>query len=820
MKTKFILTILLFLNFCLLSSQVPQGFNYQAVARDATGNPIINTLLPVRITIQSDSLGETTFWIEEHSSVTTNSFGIFTLVLGKGVKQSGSTVSTFNDIDWTVTPKFIKTEVNYGGWKIMGSSRLWTVPYSMVSGNFIGNLAGDVTGKQGETVVSKVSGTIEKLAVKGAVVSNDSALFEVKNRTGQTVFAVYNEGVRVYIDDGVTKGTKGGFAIGGFGTEKGTSDPLFVVNADSIRAYIKQNPGKGSKGGFAIGGFSTTKGTANDYLLVSPDSIRAYIAPGTGKGSKGGFAIGGFDPIKTATGEEYLRVTRDSTRVYIDDKTKGTKGSFAIGGFSTTKGGNASFFDVATNSEGVINPSQNRVLWYPIKNAFLAGKVLIEKPDSVGVNSFATGFESKAKGQYSQALGYKAIARGDYSTAIGKYAVANKSSSFAFGENAKATGDEGYAFGRGAIADGFRSFALGSAGVDSAGQTTGVAYAKRDYSFVLGQGSQSLGIGAFAFGLADTASGNFSLAMGYKTSAKGPSSTAIGNQTSASTYNSTAIGYHAIASGIGSTAIGYQTVASGSQSVAMGMTTTCSGNWATALGDRTKAIGNFSTAMGAWAYAIGTYSSAMGFTTKAKPYASFVIGQFNDTTCISTTSWNLQDPLFIVGNGTFYTNLKNAFTILKNSNVGINMLNPGQKLDIAGGNGRVESGYNWLTDSDIRFKNNIYTLEKCLEKVLAMRGVSFDLISDSLNVGIKRKNIGFIAQELENVVPEVVITGSDGFKSVAYDKLTAILTEAIKEQHQQIESTKQENQLLKSELDELKALVNNLIANQTSKGGN
>ena len=67
----------------------------------------------------------------------------------------------------------------------MGSTRFWSVPYSQVSG--------------------ALSGSLNKLAVKGNVVSPDSALFEVKNNTGQTVFAVYNEGVRVYVDDGKIK---------------------------------------------------------------------------------------------------------------------------------------------------------------------------------------------------------------------------------------------------------------------------------------------------------------------------------------------------------------------------------------------------------------------------------------------------------------------------------------------------------------------------------------------------------------------------------------------------------------------------------------
>jgi hypothetical protein len=332
MQTKILLTLLASLNYCLLSSQTTQGFNYQAIARDVSGNAITNHLLPVRITIQSDSLSGTTFWIEEHNSVTTNSFGLFNLIIGKGEKKSGSTKDYFSDIEWTVTPKFIKTEIDYGGWKNMGSSRLWAVPYSMVSGD--------------------LAGPLKKLAVTGQTSNMEEALFEVKNKNGQTVFAVYNEGVRIYVDDGITKGaTKGGFAIGGFGSVKTPSQEYFRVTRDSTRVYLNDTGAKATKGGFAIGGFDPVKGGIQDFLTVSTDSVRIFINTNQAKGTaKGGFAIGGFDPVK-AGNEEYLRVTRDSTRVYLNDTgAKGTKGGFAIGGFENLKGKGQEYLRITDDS--------------------------------------------------------------------------------------------------------------------------------------------------------------------------------------------------------------------------------------------------------------------------------------------------------------------------------------------------------------------------------------------------------------------------------------------------------------------------------------
>jgi uncharacterized protein (TIGR02145 family) len=256
-KRFFLILTLCFALFALrpAAAQIPQGFNYQAIARDASGNPLINTALPVTITIQSDSLGGTIFWEELHSSVTTNSFGLFSLVIGKGARQSSSSVASFSDINWAITPRFIRTQIFYKSELLnMGTSRLWSVPFSMSAG--------------------ELSGPVDKLEVAGKTDLNDEALFEVKNKDGQIIFAVYNKGVRVFVDEGA-KGIKGGFAIGGFGAEKVNSQPLFVVSPDSIRAYIDPNAGKTVKGGFAIGGYASGKeGTGEEYLRVTTDSVK------------------------------------------------------------------------------------------------------------------------------------------------------------------------------------------------------------------------------------------------------------------------------------------------------------------------------------------------------------------------------------------------------------------------------------------------------------------------------------------------------------------------------------------------------------------
>jgi ribonuclease PH len=66
--------------------------------------------------------------------------------------------------------------------------------------------------------------------------------------------------------------------------------------------------------------------------------------------------------------------------------------------------------------------------------------------------------------------------------------------------------------------------------------------------------------------------------------------------------------------------------------------------------------------------------------------------------------------------------------------------------------------------------------------VKALRGVSFDWIESG------NSEVGVIAQEVEEVIPDVVSTNDQGIKSVKYGNLVGVLIEAIKEQQQRIEA--------------------------------
>jgi len=90
--------------------------------------------------------------------------------------------------------------------------------------------------------------------------------------------------------------------------------------------------------------------------------------------------------------------------------------------------------------------------------------------------------------------------------------------------------------------------------------------------------------------------------------------------------------------------------------------------------------------------------------------------------------------------------------------------------------------------SDERWKKNIEPLTASLDKVMRLEGVSYDWKTDEYpEMGFTRdRQIGFIAQDVEEVFPELVQTDSNGYKAIYYGQMVAILLEAMKEQQAEI----------------------------------
>jgi hypothetical protein len=93
----------------------------------------------------------------------------------------------------------------------------------------------------------------------------------------------------------------------------------------------------------------------------------------------------------------------------------------------------------------------------------------------------------------------------------------------------------------------------------------------------------------------------------------------------------------------------------------------------------------------------------------------------------------------------------------------------------------------FVTYSDATLKKDIKPLDNALDKVMSMRGVTYEFKNGQSNDGAAHREVGFLAQEMKQTVPEVVYGNGDGNLGIDYAKLTSVLVEAVKSQQDQIE---------------------------------
>ena len=96
--------------------------------------------------------------------------------------------------------------------------------------------------------------------------------------------------------------------------------------------------------------------------------------------------------------------------------------------------------------------------------------------------------------------------------------------------------------------------------------------------------------------------------------------------------------------------------------------------------------------------------------------------------------------------------------------------------------------------SDKRLKDNLKPISQSIDKLNKLTGYEFDW-NDKQDI-YKGHDLGVIAQEVEEVLPELVRKNSNGFKAVKYEKIIPLLIEALKDQQEQIDE-------LKKKLEEL-----------------
>ncbi len=338
--------------------------------------------------------------------------------------------------------------------------------------------------------------------------------------------------------------------------------------------------------------------------------------------------------------------------------------------------------------------------------------------------------------------------------------------------------------------------------------------------------------------------GQYSFASGLNNRAQGFGATAMGRDTEATNSYAFASGFFSNADGQYSTAMGYNTDA-----FALG---------STALGYSTDAVANYSFAAGYFAEAQAIYSVAIGNAVQAQSYASMAVGRYN-VGGGSATSWLTSDPIFEIGIGTGPSTRANAVTVRKNGNVGIGTTVPLDRLHV---NGRlrlqtveyIEDGgiseiaargdirptsdniydlgtsvLRWddvfatngtIQTSDRREKTNIETTPYGLGEIMQLQPVRYNW----KRAPNDKKKIGLIAQDLLEIIPEVVKTHdwqdvdeSDNPEQrlvkldrmgVYYSDLIPVLIKAIQEQQIIINSQNSKIDSIETKLNAMLELMN------------
>ena len=299
------------------------GFSYQAVIRNAEGELITNKQVEVKFTLKHDG----TNFYSEKQNVKTNEYGNIQVVVGNGEKIDGD----FANVPWSSFDVKMEVAVDIDGKSIiLGEVPVSGAPYAMYA-----QKAGGLTSKSANT-------------------KDGDALFAVNDANGNPVFAVFADGIVVYVDDtDATKAKRSGFVVTGREATKGdAATEYFSVTAEGTQIYVddadNQN-GKALRSGFVVTGRSATKnGETTDYLTVSDNGTTIYVDGDPDsyrdeKAMRSGFVVTGRSATKGGSEPQYFSATVDGTTIYIDDTSadKALRSGFVVTGREATKGGEA-----------------------------------------------------------------------------------------------------------------------------------------------------------------------------------------------------------------------------------------------------------------------------------------------------------------------------------------------------------------------------------------------------------------------------------------------------------------------------------------------
>lgn len=164
------------------NAQAPQAIPFQAVARDISGNPLLNQNISLQFRLRQGSAGGSILYTETHSTVT-NSIGSFTVNIGLGTIVTG----TFTTINWGNGSKFIQVEMDPAGgvaYLNLGTQQMLSVPYALLSATSTGSWS--LTGNAGTVDGTNFIGSSDNVPLSFKV--NNQKAGRIDQITNSTFF--------------------------------------------------------------------------------------------------------------------------------------------------------------------------------------------------------------------------------------------------------------------------------------------------------------------------------------------------------------------------------------------------------------------------------------------------------------------------------------------------------------------------------------------------------------------------------------------------------------------------------------------------------
>ena len=217
------LSLLLCISSISTYSQVPQAFNYQAVARGSNGEPLVNQSIGVNINILSGSANGTISYSENHA-VVTNDFGLFSLMVGSGTAVSNS----WSNINWSEGSKYLEIAIDILGgtnYETVGTVQLLSVPYALYAANSGGDADSDPTNE------------IQQIKIEGTEISiSDGNTIDVGsvNTDAQTLSLVGN-------DLSISGGNTIAFPVGSVDADADPDNEIQDLQLDGNNLMITNN---------------------------------------------------------------------------------------------------------------------------------------------------------------------------------------------------------------------------------------------------------------------------------------------------------------------------------------------------------------------------------------------------------------------------------------------------------------------------------------------------------------------------------------------------------------------------------------------------